>query len=301
MAKTATLGRSQERTALGGARRRGRPRRHRRLDRHTPRPAPQIPDLGPGRAEMAQHAQLQIDTGLAIYFCDPQSPWQPANENINGLLRKGTDLSEHSPSRRRSHQRRTPQDPQLENAGRSPRQPSTLHSTRRCCNDPLNSANTPPRRSGKDSAKPGCWDRWEPSATPSTNAMAESFFATLQLQLFHPKRWPTRKETGPRPSSITSKPSTTPKGDVPASATHRLRKPPRPPHRCGMINRPKPPPENGGRSPMSDSGITRGHQRTRPRNPIRGPLLRCALPTHPAQPERRFSFRGSSIGRAVDC
>jgi transposase InsO family protein len=27
-------------------------------------------------AEMAQHVQLRIDTGLAIYFCDPHSPWQ---------------------------------------------------------------------------------------------------------------------------------------------------------------------------------------------------------------------------------
>ena len=27
---------------------------------------------------MAQHAQLRIDTGLAIYFCDPHSPWQRA-------------------------------------------------------------------------------------------------------------------------------------------------------------------------------------------------------------------------------
>ena len=26
-------------------------------------------------AEMAQHAQLRVDTGLAIFFCDPQSPW----------------------------------------------------------------------------------------------------------------------------------------------------------------------------------------------------------------------------------
>jgi IS30 family transposase len=50
---------------------------------------------------MAQHKCFTVDTGVKVYFCDPQSPWQrSSNENTNGLLRqyfpKRTDLSTHS-------------------------------------------------------------------------------------------------------------------------------------------------------------------------------------------------------------
>jgi IS30 family transposase len=51
--------------------------------------------------EMADHARFSVDTGVAVYFCDPKSPWQRGtNENTNGLLRqyfpKRSDLALHS-------------------------------------------------------------------------------------------------------------------------------------------------------------------------------------------------------------
>lgn len=51
--------------------------------------------------ELSDHKRFTMATDVAVYFCDPQSPWQRgSNENTNRLLRqylpKGLDLAPYS-------------------------------------------------------------------------------------------------------------------------------------------------------------------------------------------------------------
>ena len=51
--------------------------------------------------QKAIHHRFTLATDVAVYFCDPRSPWQRgSNENTNGLLRqyfpKGLDIADYS-------------------------------------------------------------------------------------------------------------------------------------------------------------------------------------------------------------
>ena len=97
--------------------------------------------------EMAQHAQLRLDTGLPVFFCDPHSPWQRGtNENTNGLLRqyfpKGTDLSQHSVDDLAAIAAALNSRPRKTLGWKTPAEALNDHlsltSGSRCCDDPLN-------------------------------------------------------------------------------------------------------------------------------------------------------------------
>ncbi len=153
-------------------------------------------------AEMTQHAQLRIETGLLVYFCDPRSPWQRGtNENTNGLLRqyfpKGTDLSKHSAADLVAVATVLNSRPRKTLGWKTPAE---------ALNDQLiflQQANV------ATTLEPGQFTSWaftrravDSGLLPSMgsvgdcfdNAMIESFWSRMQVELLDRKRWNTRVE-----------------------------------------------------------------------------------------------------------
>jgi hypothetical protein len=126
-------------------------------------------------AELAQHAQLRIDIGLQVFFCDPHSPGSAApTRTPTGCC--ASPPQGHRPEqpqrrrprcRRRRTQRPTPQDPGLENTRQDPRRATVEPAnSRRCCNDPLNLRSTPPAPACRPAGGWGCAARWAHGLVP---------------------------------------------------------------------------------------------------------------------------------------
>jgi hypothetical protein len=152
-------------------------------------------------AELAQHAQLRIDTGLQVFFCDPHSPWQRGtNENTNGLLRqyfpKGTDLSKHSAGDLRC--RHCPHSrPRKTLAWKPPPRPSTSYCRTRqqqpVLRRPLEPKQYTSLAFGRRLQQAGLVASRGSIGDALDNAVAESFFATLECELLDRYHWPTRQ------------------------------------------------------------------------------------------------------------
>ena len=165
--------------------------------------------------ELAQHAQLQIDTGIAGLLLRPAQPLAARHQREHQrpaapVLPQGhrpVPLQRRRPRRRRRHSQQTaPQDPRLEDPRRGPRRAPTLLPTRQCCDDPLNSR-VHGRHGPGGLRRLGIRQSMGRPGSALDNAVIESWHSTLEFEL---RSWSTllpRPRRGPgsrRGSTITT-------------------------------------------------------------------------------------------------
>ena len=71
-------------------------------------------------SEMSEHHRFTVESGVEVYFCDPQSPWQRgSNENTNGLLRQYFPRGEALPGSTKTTSTKSPTSSTAGHARRS--------------------------------------------------------------------------------------------------------------------------------------------------------------------------------------
>ncbi len=153
--------------------------------------------------EMSAHAKFSVETGIPVFFADPQSPWQRGtNENTNGLLRqyfpKGTDLSCWSAEEIEAVAHALNTRPRKTLGWKTPAEAFNEHllllQQAGVCIDWLNLVSFAPG-SWSTSSTVTTWSApWVASVRAGDNAAMESLFSLLQKNLLDRRIWNTREE-----------------------------------------------------------------------------------------------------------
>ncbi len=152
--------------------------------------------------EMSAHAQFKIETGIPVFFADPQSPWRRGtNETPTGFCANAFRRALTSPDGQRKRSRRSPTpstpDPVRHSTGRPPPKHST---SKYCCSNkqmlhPLvEPGQFRSRKFVHTLSHKGLRGSMGRVGACDDNAAMESFFALLQRNVLDRQRWATRAE-----------------------------------------------------------------------------------------------------------